>query len=154
MAWATVGVALMLAACAGAPGPAPAVVASAGPSGPGASPPAIRIVAEQDANLHLWVSNQSFEDDPVRVTVTIDGVEVITRPFTVEGQHNWILFPVKAPSGPHVVRAVSDTGAELRQGITLPDVGRRYAVLDYWYYVDDGERRFTWRVQATPIGFD
>jgi hypothetical protein len=115
---------------------------------------AIRIVAEQDADLHLWVSNQSFEDDPVGVRVTVDGVEVVRRPFAVEGQHNWILFPIEAPPGNHVVHAVSDTGAELRESFTLPEEGRRYAVVDYWYYPGDGDRQFTWRLQATPIGFD
>ena len=86
--------------------------------------------------------------------ITIDGVAVVTRAFEVKSQHNWILFPIEAPPGRHVVHAVSDTGTEMTESFTLPEEGRRYAVVDYWYYPGGGDRHFTWRLQSTPIGFD
>jgi hypothetical protein len=33
-------------------------------------------------------------DDPVVLTVSIDGTEVVAQPIEVKGQHNWILFPI------------------------------------------------------------
>ena len=70
---------------------------------PASGPPAdIRVASEEDANLHLWVSNQSFVDDTVHVSVSIDDVDVVSSPFAVEDQHNWVLYPISAPAGPHV----------------------------------------------------
>ena len=127
-------------------------------SGPAPSPPApaaeIRVVEEDAATLQLWVSNQSFEDDPVEVTIAIDGVEVVSELFEVEGQHSWTLFPITAPPGQHVLTATSDTGATLEEHFTLPEQGLRYAVVDYWYYADDKEgRHFSWLIQKRPVGF-
>lgn len=117
------------------------------------SPSAIRVVDDGEADLDLWVSNQSFEDDPVFLTVSIDGTQVVAQPFTVEGQHNWILFPIKVPPGPHVLDVVSATGVTTQKHFTLPGTGRQYAVIDYWNYPQDGGRQLTWLIQSTPIGF-
>jgi hypothetical protein len=127
--------------------------ASDGLSSPG-SRPAVRMVAENQGDLHLWVSNQSFEDDPVFVTISIDGTEVVAQPFDVEGQHNWILFPLRVPAGQHVLTAASDAGVETEQRFTIPETGRRYAVLEYWNYDNDKGRHFTWRIQASSVAFD
>jgi hypothetical protein len=135
-------------------------VAPAGPSD-GRQPPVrggnaagIQLVPPGRADLHLWVSNQSFADEVVGLTVNIDGVEVVARQFAVAGQHNWILFPVRLPPGRHEIRARSDTGAVSRQEFTMPAGERRYAVLDYWYHPGEEGRRITWRIQATPLTFD
>ena len=142
---------LTVAGCAGAgavPESRPTTV-----SGPRDSPSAIRGVEQGQADLELWVSNQSFEDDPVTLTVSIDDTQVVASPFTVEGQHNWILFPIKIPPGPHVLDVVSATGVSMQKHFTLPGTGRRYAVIDYWNYPQDGGRQITWLIQSTPIGF-
>lgn len=52
-------------------------------SGPEAVTASVRVVAEDEAQLHLWVSNQSFLDDPARIAVRIDGIEVVDRDFLV-----------------------------------------------------------------------
>jgi hypothetical protein len=87
---------------------------------------AVRLVTEDQADLHLWVSNQSFEEPSVVVTITIDGVEIVSQRFEVESQHNWILFP-------------------------LPEQERRYVVVNYWTYPG---RAFSWHIESTPVGFD
>ena len=117
----------------------------------GRSESAVRLVAGEQADLHLWVSNQSFAEPTVVVTVTIDGIEIVSQRFDVKSQHNWILFPVKAPPGPHTLEARSDTGVSMRQQLTLPEQERRYAVVNYW---TDPERAFSWHIQSTPVGFD
>ena len=118
-----------LAACGNAreskAGAAHEVAASA--ASPSSALSTIRIVAEQDADLHLWMSNQSFEDASVVLKVSIDGIDVVAQPFDVRSQHNWVLFPITAPPGDHVLVVVSDTGAELRENFTLPEEGRQYA---------------------------
>ncbi len=113
----------------------------------------VKVVEPRNATLHLWVSNQSFTDDPVVVTVSIDGVQLIDQPFDVEGQHNWVLFPIEVAPGRHLVTVESGTGAQLERQFTLPDDGRRYAVIDYWNYPRDGGKHFTWRIQLTPVAF-
>ncbi|GAB3944076.1 hypothetical protein [Micromonospora vulcania] len=120
---------------------------------PSPAPPTIRLVEEHLAELHLWVSNQSFTDDPVVLTISIDGVQVVAQPFEVQGQHNWILFPVRVPPGPHVVNVLSDLGVGLQEHFTMPETGRRYAVIDYWNHAGEGARRINWHIQSTMIAF-
>ncbi len=93
----------------------------------------------------LWVSNQSFEDDTVSVTITVDGQPAVADEFEVESQHNWIGFYLRglAP-GEHQVSARSDTGVGFDGSFTLPADEPRWLVLDYWFDRDDpGGRRFT-----------
>ncbi len=124
------------------------------PASSAGSDGAARIVAEKDADLHLWVSNQSFEDDTVDISVSIDGDEVIDESFAVEGQHNWVLFPLAVPPGEHRLTAVSGTGVELRRTIMLPKGDRRHAVLNYWYYQNKRGRYFDLRVMRRPAVFE
>ena len=111
----------------------------------------IRVVAKrQQADLHLFVSNQSFVDDPVELTISIDSIEVIAESFDVGGQHNFVLFPLKVPPGRHTITAVSDTGVRMRQHFTLPETGRRYASVFYW---NSPSRHIDWQIQARPMAF-
>lgn len=151
-----------LLAVAGCTGPGAAVDPPSSPArgsdvsssaSPSSAASAIRIVDEDVADLHLWVSNQSFEDDPVVLTVSIDGTQVVAQAFEVESQHNWILFPIELPPGRHVVTVVSETGAELRRYFTSPGTGRQYASIDYWNDAGGRGRYVSWLIQSTPIGF-
>ena len=75
--------------------------------------PRLPVVDSASANVVLWVSNQSFDDETVRITVTIDGRAVIDQDFDVENQHNSIEFPLAADPGSHELAVTSDTGARL-----------------------------------------
>lgn len=114
---------------------------------------------EASADVLLYVSNQSFEDDPVRITVHLDGELLLEEDFAVEGQHNWVLFPLDLDPGDHHLRATSDTGVTMEETFSLPEGERRWTVLDYWYYPDgsDGSdgtpRQFTFSVHDEAIGF-
>ncbi|MEU7801691.1 hypothetical protein AB0B10_20735 [Micromonospora arborensis] len=131
----------------------PSPSAAATPPSTGAAAPAVRLVEEHLADLHLWVSNQSFRDDPVVLTVSIDGTEIVDRHFAVEGQHNFVLFPVRVPPGDHVVRVVSGTGVDFQERFTMPEAGRRYAAIGYVNAVDDRGRTIDWIFRSTPIAF-
>ncbi|MCX5067176.1 hypothetical protein OOJ91_15135 [Micromonospora lupini] len=162
---AALAVATLLAAvgCGGfarSTNPPPPPARGSGTAGPvesrpptGATPAAIRLVDEDVADLHLWVSNQSFEDDRVTVTVSIDGTRLVDQPFDVQGQHNWILFPVKLPPGSHEVTATSQTGAATHERFTVPEKGRRYAVLGYWSDPGRNDRHLSWLVRSRPVAF-
>lgn len=106
--------------------------------------------------VRLWVSNQSFEDDPVEIRIEIDGEVVVDRAFAVESQHNWIAFDITGLStGMHSLIAESDTGARIDDSFTLPERESRSLVIDYWYYPDDAQGRFfTFSESDEPVAFD
>lgn len=104
-----------------------------------------------DADLVLYVSNQSFEDESVRLELAVDGVTVVDGEFRVEGQHTWIRFPLSLSAGSHSLTAESDTGATLKVSFRVPGDEARYAVVNYW---GDGHTpELTWLFQREPVGF-
>lgn len=105
-------------------------------------------------SLHLYVSNQSFENDLVDIAVEIAGTRVVTGDFAVEGQHNWYAFDIQVPAGSLEIAVDSDAGdAEHRETIEVP--AERWVVIDYWYYPDDPKGKyFTLSVHEQPVGFD
>ena len=133
-----------LTACSagGDPTPHPGVTASGSP---------VRLVGEDGADLVLYVSNQSFEDDNVRLKLAVDGVVVVDDDFRVEGQHNWISFPLGLSPGSHSLTAESDTGATLERSFSVPGDEARYAVVDYW--ASDDPPELTWTFQSDPVAF-
>jgi hypothetical protein len=119
---------------------------------------AVALVDEADADLVLIVSNQSFDDEEVRLTVTVDGATVVDGDFHVEDQHNWVYFPLKVPAGGHEVIAQSDSGAALRESFELPPNGTRYAIIEHWTeddsaQTDDAPVDLTWELQRRAPAF-
>lgn len=137
------------------------VLAGCGDSAPGPDPDphgdvtssdaAVRIVGDDEADLLLYVSNQSFDEEQVDLTVVIDGLTVVDGEFDVAGQHNWVAFPLAMEPGDHELTATSDTGAERRESFRIPRQGKRYAVLDHWG--EDGSAELTWLFQREPVAF-
>jgi hypothetical protein len=118
----------------------------------------VRLVGEAEADLVLIVSNQSLDDEEVRLTVTVDGVTVVDGDFHVEDQHNWISFPLSLPPGGHVVTAESDAGAKLRESFVVPRNKTRYAVIEHWTEDDSAETEdapvdLTWQFQRQAPAF-
>ena len=117
-------------------------------------------MASELANLLLYVSNQSFADDAVEIAVTIDGEQVVNDRFTVQGQHNWVTYPLNLSPGAHQVEMTSSTGVSETASLELPADGPRYATLSYWYYPPDQPgsestpRSFHFEVSDSPMGFD
>ncbi len=111
---------------------------------------AVALVDEAEADLILIVSNQSLDDEEVRLTVAVDGVTVVDDDFHVEDQHNWISFPLGLPPGGHQVIAKSDSGATLRESFQVPRNKTRYAILEHWTEddsagTDDAAVYVTWQ---------
>jgi hypothetical protein len=101
--------------------------------------------------LHLYVSNQSFEIDPVDIEVYIDDQPVVCDEFFVEGQHNWILHDLSLDPGEHSIRAVGHDGQTTIEE-TFQVEGERWAVLDFWFHPGETEE-FSFVIQEAPIGF-
>ncbi len=140
----------------------PTVATSQGPdgtSGAAVSEPT-GVGAAQDevavGEVRLWVSNQSFDDDPVSVTIRVDGEVVVDDSFAVGGQHNWVSFDIAGlSSGPHELVAESDSGARTDGSFTLPDGESRWLVADYWYDAGEPDNRyFTLSESDEPVYFD
>jgi len=109
--------------------------------------------APASAPFTLYVSNQSFDDPTVRIAISIDDQVVVEQDFDVEGQHNWITFEPEIGPGDHTLSAVSDTGAEYTVDFVVPAAEPRWAVVDYWWYPEQGARQFTFDISDKPIGF-
>jgi hypothetical protein len=119
---------------------------------------AVALVDEAEADLVLIVSNQSLDDEEVRLTVTVDGVTVVDDDFHVEDQHNWISFPLSLPSGGHEVIAEADSGATLRESFEVPRNRTRYAIIEHWTEddsagTDDALVDLTWQFQRQAPAF-
>lgn len=104
-------------------------------------------------NFHLYVSNQSFDIDPVEIQVYIDGQEVVNGTFRVESQHTWILFDLDLEPGEHTLRAVGHDGeAELIETFNISD--EHWGLVEFWANPTEApEPMFTFYVQDEPIGF-
>lgn len=90
------------------------------------------MVDEDEANLHLYVSTESFHEPRVPVSVSIDGVVLVDEPFDVEGQHNWQAFPIAVGAGTHEVVVTGPNGATTTQQLVVPQRGDLWAVTNYW----------------------
>lgn len=119
----------------------------------GAPESQIRVVDPESCDLLLMFSNQSYLDDPVVLTVVIDGVDVLSQPFEVRNQHNFVRFPLRLGPGTRQLMVSSDTGVVLEEQFTLPGTGeRQHAGIAYYNYADEDGRLIDWNIRSTPIG--
>ena len=103
--------ACVLTACSGDEDPTPHPQVTASDS-------EVRLVASDDADLVLYVSNQSFEDETVRLKLAVDGVTVVDGEFRVEGQRNWIRFPLSLSPG--IFGLPDDESETIRGNVSVP----------------------------------
>jgi hypothetical protein len=111
------------------------------------------IVTASSGNFHLYVSNQSFDIDPVDIQVFIDGKEVVNDTFKVESQHTWILFNLELEPEKHTLRAVGHGGeAELSESFVTST--EDWGVVEFWADPTEApEPMFTFWVQDEQIHF-
>ena len=103
--------------------------------------------------LLLYVSNQSYEDPDIQITVTIDGEVVVDDRFPVGNQHNWVPHLLDLSPGEHQVRADSSTGATFHGTFQTVPGQPRWAVLDYWNEPADEGKRFVLMTYDEPVAF-
>ena len=111
----------------------------------------VRLVERAEADLVLYVSNQSFDDEEVGLLVVVDGVTVVDGDFHVEDQHNWISFPLDLSPGAHEITAESDSGATLSESFEVPGDQPRFAIVDHWGEGDSAD--LTWSFHRKPVAF-
>ncbi len=116
------------------------------------------LAQDPNGNFILFVANQSFDEDPVDITVHIDGKKAIAADFYVENQHNWIRHQFNLSPGQHKLTVKSKKGeASLDKEFDITE--KHWAVIDYWYYPEQRggagptPRQFSFMIQDRPIGF-
>jgi hypothetical protein len=87
---------------------------------------------EVHGEVKLYISNQSFVDPQVDITVHFDGDGLFSHTLDVGNQPMWIETRIKAPAGLHEIVAISDTGAEIRATVEFEEGKPKYVVLNYW----------------------
>ncbi len=69
---------------------------------------------EQETNVELVISNQSFDTDPVDIEILVDGKQILNEKFHVDGdqpaQHNWKRHRISLVDGPHILTVSSKKG--------------------------------------------
>jgi hypothetical protein len=119
----------------------------------GASERRVEVVDADSCDLLLMVSNQSYLDDPVVLTIAIDGIDVLSEPFEVRNQHHVVEFPLRLGAGEHLLKISSDTGVDREEHFTLPESReRRYAAIAYYNYADEDAELIDWHIQSAPMG--
>lgn len=108
-----------------------------------------RLVDAEETPLVLAITNQSYDDPGVGITVTVDGVVVVDQGFQVKDQHTMTFFGLDLPPGEHTVLITSDTGASVTQDVDLPDGEPRWVHVTYWY-LDPEREDVTWGGEEQP----
>lgn len=111
--------------------------------------------AAADPDIHLYVSNQSFDQPTADLLVSVGGHVLFDGEAEVEGQHNWMLREAELGPGTHKVEALErDTGTRGSKSFTLPAGQERWIVVDYWTGTGDREGpHFTIGVHDEPVAF-
>lgn len=111
--------------------------------------------AQPGRDLHLYVSNQSFDQPTADILVTVDGLVAFDGEAKVEGQHNWMLRELGLAPGTHRIEALErDTGTRASVDFDLPAGKERWAVVDYWNPTGPGkEPGFTVSVHEEQVHF-
>jgi hypothetical protein len=104
-----------------------------------------------NANFFLTISNQSFKESSVAISVVVDGARVVDQRFEVGNQHNFPSFSLDLDQGRHTLLALKSSGTKRQASFEIPANGKRYGVLFYWN--DDQNPYFSWQFQATPPAF-
>ena len=114
------------------------VVGSAACSTPTFETPRQHLPAPTSPTLTLYISNQSFDLDPVDIEVHLDGELAVTGDFVVNSQHTWIEFQFDVPPGDHMLTAETRVGGtQLASPFVMDD--RKWGVLNFWYYASGPE---------------
>ena len=97
------------------------------------SPPQQHLPVPANPTFTLFVSNQSFDLDPVDIEIELDDQLAVTGNFEVGSQHSWFEFEFALASGNHEIR-VTTADADTALDKPFEISGRKYGVVNFWYY--------------------
>ena len=125
----------------------------------GGSPePQVQHVPKVNDSFTLFVSNQSFELDPVDIRVELDNQLAITGDFEVGSQHTFVRFDMGLTAGSHRIRVTTNDVADvvLDQMFDMDD--RKYGTVMFWYYPTGSSEptppQFSWNISDEQPLFD
>lgn len=103
--------------------------------------------------LHLMLSNQSAETDPIDFRVLIDQQQVWSGKAALRGGHNVLEKDIKLAEGNHVLVVETKNGkAEIRRDIRID--GPLYVDVAYWHHPGRPSAmspKFSIRMEVTPF---
>jgi len=114
------------------------------------------VLEEPNANLTLYVSNQSFAKPTVDISASIDDRSILTGEFEVEQQHSWSVYSIRLTPGQHVIRAQADRGVfKLERSFVVAN--QHWAVLQFWDRPAGGsapnKHGLSFEISSEPIRF-
>ena len=87
----------------------------------------------ENGNFVLYLSNQSFDIDPVDIRAYIDNKLAVNKEFFCVNQHNWVKFQFNIKNGNHKLYCVADKG-NVNIDTTFNLSESPYCVVEFWYY--------------------
>jgi hypothetical protein len=111
---------------------------------------------EPNANVLLYISNQSFEEPLVDIFVSIDDRTIVKDTFKVKNQHYWRIYSLHLSPGKHAIHAKAVNGAvAIDRSFILS--GKHWAVLNFWGSKTNADKSelkgITFEVSNEPISF-
>jgi hypothetical protein len=122
------------------------------PPEPQVATPLSSLATDADtAPVVLYVSNQSFDDESVRMTVVVDGEAALDQDLEVRGQHDFLPVPLDLAPGPHDLVVTTDSGARSDIRLEVPPAPeRRWVTILYW---TEDRTRVDVDVHTEPVAF-
>jgi hypothetical protein len=106
------------------------------------------------SNVHLYVSNQSFDRPNVRIEIEVDGEPVFDQEAPVGDQHNWIEANLTLAAGEHrLVAMEQDHDVTGEESLELAAGEEHWIVVSYWYGNGDENTQFAITVSDEPVYF-
>ncbi len=116
----------------------------------------LNVLTEPNANVILYVSNQSFDEPLTNILVLIDGRTVVQDEFEVKNQHYWKVYSIHLSPGEHSLYAIAANGtAEINRSFKVS--GNHWAALSFWRSKNNTDnsklKGLTFDIYDSPIGF-
>lgn len=111
-------------------------------------------LAEPNANVILYVSNQSFYMPTVDIIVKIDDRIVVEDEFEVRNQHHWTEYAIYLSPGEHTLHATAlDSTVEIKRSFKV--TGNHWVTVDFWRskHSKDKSKGLKFDISDRPIGF-
>jgi len=108
--------------------------------------------------LHVYVTNQSPNDDPVHVEVSVDGRVVFDKKMPFAGAHYVDSVSTNLTAGMHTLSVRSKT-TKASQTIEFNAESTNWYAISYWYYTTNDmygpvPRKFEFRKEKGPFMID